>query len=233
MSLRRITFLAFISAALVSCLTPFGTTQVPVDILPPYSLQSSEDFGSLRESLRALNSNAAIGYPISDLRFRKTWTSGSSVLYVGSYTAPSNTPAWATSATSALLQTPTNHQLIYVHQVGGPCLVPPDSVYAAPITRPQTRTKRSSEISNAIQLGFLLYLLESVEQGDPDGSLPQVLAQLAIPNQALFDLSLSNSGTFVSCELEFGDLSDLSAPTTSLVVEATFDGVSFGSVSVR
>ena len=64
-------------------------------------------------------------------------------------------------------------------------------------------------------------------------SLPQVLAQLALPDQALFDLSLSNSGAFVSCELEFGDLSDLSEPTTSLVVEAIFDGVSFGSVVVR
>ena len=234
MAKRRAAVLLLSISALFLFMSPRGTTQVPVDVLPPFSLQTAEDFGSLRESLQVLTANPALGFPLIDLRFRKLWSAGPSAVYVGGYSTPCG-PAFFSnfSGLANLPLTLETHQFVYVHQIGGPCAVPPDSLYDSISVRPLVASKNSTNVANQLQLSFLLFLAETLELSDPGGLIPQLTGLLAQPNQGVVDLALSSIGSSVFCRVTIGDLTDPTSPTNSIIVEANYNGTIFDSVSVR
>ena len=238
-STRRLWELLFCSVVIFVGYAPPGVGQVPAEDGPDLLLWSPSDYGSLRsslEALRDLSTSPIESTWFADLRFRKTLEVGANHIYSGTFVRVErqNLLATAGSMQASLIRSPRS--LAYIHQEGQSCAIPPDALFEGLATDKlgELRFDPAAAISLGIELDFVIFFLEQVETGDPQGLLGPLASTLnAGSSMALVDLEVTQSGPSVELVLDYEDLSDPSEPATSYRVTGVANSGGFGQVVVQ
>jgi hypothetical protein len=217
--------------ALLCCALP-GDSQVPGDG-PPDSLRTAEDCGALRVSLESLAAGwRSTGTPfvLSQLRFHPAVQAGGVRVYLGEVERTIATPGLALPG-APLPTTTCRHTFAYVHQIGGPCAIPPDALYlSSGAPRPFGRASRET-LTPGLELDFFLAILGELEGVSGGGGLaPIVAAWQATPTWAITNLTTAVQESALVGAIEFTDLASPGAPPILFPVSAPIMAGACGEV---
>ena len=218
---------------------PTGVGQVPAEDGPALLLTSTTDYGSLRsslEELRSLSSSPITTTWIADLHFRKLLEAGSNQIYSGSYIR-FDMPLWfGVSGAMPASMTRSARAFAYIHQVGQPCAIPPDSLFEGPTIDKLSRDRfeRAQPIQLGVELDFVIYFLEQIEWGDPLNLMGPLVGYCNTgSNMALVDLEVSRTGSQIQLTLQYQDMLDLSAAPVAHTVAGVATATGFEQVTVQ
>lgn len=209
MKSSKVLAIAAFAASIGLALPSSMDSQVPAEDGPPYNLSTTEDLGALRvtlESIRAQWKSLSGLREVSDLRFSAVLQSNGIRIYSGSYLLEQAMPVFLASTQSSNFVLRHPRSVVYLHEVGQPCAIPPDSLFDSPRSDKRSFDSELNRLRSDSEIEFLIHVLGIIEQGDPSG----ILGPLATYSASGSTLSLGSfcsrkTAEFHSITLHYND----------------------------